>query len=104
MTRRGLRIGRLGAVVALAAAAVISTPLTGAAQAGPSPHRSAAELRAAVGKSLGNTDRLSSGLRMWLAWPPHVTASVRRAVTPSSGTNVDANDPALDLGARPTEG
>src|SRR6195952_4916349 len=103
MTRRGLRIGRLGAVVALAAAAVISTPLTGAAQAGPSPHRSAAELRAAVGKSLGNTDRLSSGLRMWLAGPPHVTASVRRAVTPSSGTNVDANDPALDLAGGPSE-
>jgi len=93
----------VGAVVAVAAAAVVTMQLTGTAHAGPSARRSAPDLRVEVAKSLGNADRLSSGLRMWLAGPPHATAAIRRSATPSLGRNVDANDPALDLAAGQSE-
>ena len=104
MTRRGGSVGRLGSVAAMAAAALVAVPLTGSAHAQPSPHRVSVGLRAQVGTSLGSTGRLSSGLKMWLAGPARAqTPSARRAATPSIGTNVDANDPALDLAAGQSE-
>lgn len=104
MNRRRFSVGRLGSVVVLVAAAVVAGPLAGSAHAQISPHRSAADLRAQVGKSLGSTDRLSSGLRTWLAGPSRMKVSAaQRAATPTLGTNVDANDPALDLAAGQSE-
>lgn len=60
-------------------------------------------LRAAVAKELRHSDVLSSGLRTWLTGRPNVRAAARQMATPSLGSNVDANDPALDLAAGQSE-
>jgi hypothetical protein len=75
-------------------------PTTAAAQAPVSP---SSTLRAQVAKDLGRTGRLSAGLRTWLAGPPAATANARRMATPTLGSNVDANDPGMDLAAGQSE-
>lgn len=67
----------------------------------------AAPLRTRVAADLGRQERLSSGLRTWLAGPPRAAGAVRSALTPTLGlggtANVDANDPARDLAAGQSE-
>jgi|GEM_PF-757626 len=98
LNRAGTTVAGLGLL--LTAGAVPSAHPT------PVPAKASASsvMRSRVASRLGRTDPLSSGLRAWLAGPPSKPASARRtAATPSIGTNVDANDPALDLGAGQSE-
>ena len=94
---------RSGRVVtaALGAVVLLSSVVVSSVQASPAAARPS--VRVQMAQRLGSPDRLSSGLRTWLAGPPTAAAVVRRAATPSLGSNVDANDPGLDLAAGQSE-
>lgn len=98
LNRAGITLAGLGLLVTAGAVpAAQTTSVPGKASA-------SSVMRSRVASSLGKADRLSSGLRTWLAGAPSKPARARRAAaTPSIGTNVDANDPALDLGAGQSE-
>ena len=61
------------------------------------------QLRRLVRTRIGDTRKLSSGTRMWLA-PPRRPAGQRMAAAKVRfGTNVDANDPDTDIAAGQSE-
>ncbi len=96
------RIPKKSILLAVVAAVVASlATMANPAAVGATP--SGDQLRALVGQRLGDTNRLSSGARMWLN-PPKSTARVRAAArSVRFGTNVDANDPAQDVAAGQSE-
>lgn len=101
-THHRLRLGqRLAAAGVIAGLGLLSGAAGLTAQAASVP--TSTTLRAAVAKELKHSDVLSSGLRTWLAVRPSVRTAARQMATPSIGSNVDANDPALDLAARQSE-
>ncbi len=90
MSRWRTAVAVAGGGLLLAAPALLHTA---GAQADPP-----ATVRERVGQALGNPDRFSAGLRMWLAGPPRLQ-DTRAQRTPVFGSNVDANDPNRDLAA-----
>ena len=83
--------------------AAVAAMLLIPASAGTAGYAAPAPVRDRVGKALGDHDKLSAGLRMWLAGPPAARAPARRSANPAFGNNVDANDPGHDLAAGQSE-
>jgi len=97
-SQAGVAIAGVGLVLSAAAA----PPSTAAPAPGPKP--ASWSVRSRVASHLGNTDRLSSGLRTWLAGGPlRAARALNKAPSTTMGTNIDANDPALDLAAGQSE-
>ena len=93
VSKRGMFLSLIPLIVASLAVA------TSVASAAPN----GGQLQGLVGQRLGDTGRLSSGVRMWLN-PPTSTARGRVAAAGVRfGTNVDANDPGHDVAAGQSE-
>lgn len=104
MMRSSSRSGRSRAAVGITSLALaLPAGLMTNAHAAPTAGAQPVPLRVAVGKHLGSTTKLSSGLRTWLAGAPRAAAVARVASTPALGSNVDANDPGRDLAAGQSE-
>src|SRR4051812_29751336 len=89
-----MRCGRSGFTGALALVAIcVTTAAAGAAPPDP---------KARVAQRLAHPEVLSQGARAWLQRPGQPPA-VRAFAAPAFGTNVDANDPQMDLAAGQSE-
>src|SRR4051794_5828918 len=89
-----MRCGRSGFTGALALVAIcVTTAAAGAAPPDP---------KARVAQRLAHPEVLSQGARAWLQRPGQSPA-VRAFAAPALGTNVDANDPQMDLAAGQSE-
>jgi hypothetical protein len=98
-----MKPAKFAAVLVLSLSLVASFAPLGGVGAASTPD--AARIRERAREALGPLRRYSQGLRSWVKPPgafeegPHDA----RALTPSIGSNVDANDPTMDLAAGQSE-
>jgi hypothetical protein len=101
--RKNHRFSRAGLVlVATGLAVLTAAPVHARSARASTVPLTGSTLRAAVQQRLRHPDTMSSGLRTWLAGRPPA-ARAHRMAAPAPGTNVDANNYALDLAAGQSE-
>jgi hypothetical protein len=90
---------------ALIAAPLLTVALltSSASPAGAATGGNGNQLRAIVGQRLGDTAKLSGGVRTWLAPPTSRNANRAATAAVHFGSNVDANDPGHDFAAGQSE-